>query len=278
MSWNEKQLELLIENYKNTSINGLSKIIKKGNKAIKNKLIELNLYDEELIKNNTYKVAPNLCEKLLNDSIQNAHFWGLFYSDGCIDRNRIAIGLQDNDFDYLKQISDIYNGKIYKKVSHYVYNNEKRYSYAHVMSLTDWKNIPLFINKLGIKERKTYNPPDNLNFLNSKELVIAFYIGLVDGDGTLRITKNKTFWLTSIVVHKSWYNILLELKYKLKEFCNIETNVALEKCRDRCRIMLFKQKQFKYFQDFIVENKLVCMERKWFIDKKLEHDERMSVV
>ena len=113
---------------------------------------------------------------LLPNTVLNAYWWGFIMADGYISNRgilRVSLGLMDEN--HLLGLAH-YIGKDRVK------DQGKGMRY---LDACDKINGLALKAKLGITEKKTYNPPDDLGFLQTSQERLAFFVGFSDGDGRL---------------------------------------------------------------------------------------------
>lgn len=189
-------------------------------------------------------------KKLIDNNLINCYWWGLIMSDGHIsNKGDLKIHLQKSDDNYLKKLSD------YLEVSLKYHKN------LCVLDPMDKINGVFLKEKLNIKSRKTYNPPSDLNFLKSKEEKLAFLIGFIDGDGSIQYRRG-SFQSIRIVIHENWFETLQDISNQLKKDWDINSTIT-KNARGNACMYIGSYNTYKFFLDFIKENNLPNMIRKW---------------
>jgi hypothetical protein len=127
-------------------------------------------------------------------NLVSSYWAGFIAADGCIRANlhQVCIGLARKDKDHLIRFSQdcSYNGPIKDRT---VYKNSDKYKFdkylistIHICGVKQW--IEDLYNNFNISVRKS-------NILQYPHIIgdnkLAFIIGLIDGDGTIRINKVK---------------------------------------------------------------------------------------
>lgn len=163
-------------------------------------------YNQEFFK------TPNLL---------NCYWAGFLAADGYIfDRNkfggkRFGIFLQEKDLSHIQRfVKDIeFNGKISeRKRAHQKYPDRLFTQYGIQFSISQWEED--LRNNFNITQRKslTLIPPN----LTDEELIKAFIIGYIDGDGSISEEKTGNRESISIVGTKSF---LLWIKLYFDTIC-----------------------------------------------------------
>jgi hypothetical protein len=190
-------------------------------------------------------------DRLLPETNLNAYWWGLIYSDGHLTDDWILkVKLWHQDKSYLDRFAE------YLGVSTRTENSGSMI----VIETQDKINGPKLKQALGMNKRKTENPPQSLDFLLTEEMLLSFFIGIVDGDGNISRRKGR-FQSVKIQVHGSWLNILNEMSDRLHKQ-GFRCSVKMDN-RGSAGLLMCGQDQFKRLTDFIGLNALPVLERKW---------------
>jgi len=188
--------------------------------------------------------------QLLLDNPLNSYWWGLILSDGHItERGILKVKLQRSDKDYLDGFAE------------YLGCTTRWEQGMIVIETMDKVNARALQGKLGLKKRKTYNPPDDTLFLSSGETLMAFLIGFIDGDGSITY-RNGRFQSIRIETHGSWLPFFQELSERLLVELGLTSTVTLT-TRGSCSTYLGKQSTYLTLKQFIEEFQLPTLERKW---------------
>lgn len=203
--------------------------------------------------NDIYSKRNNSLSRLVNDQSFQTFYWiGFILADGSFYGNRFELGLKDSDKYVLEKFADYiqYTGSI----KHRENSNSNRICFSNS------KSIPEFMQKYGLSYNKTYNPPNFSYYSNySKEQLIALLIGLIDGDGS--ISQNGSEHSNSIIItsHKLWKEFYSELLAAL----NIPLHIKERKGTNTISISIFKREYCLLLKDFILNNNLFHLKRKW---------------
>lgn len=190
---------------------------------------------------------------LLEESVENAYWWGLIYSDGHLSPNdSLVIQLSDIDRDHLELIAN--------KLETVVRRVKGNMSRVDVM---DKASVRLLREILKMNHRKTYNPPSDLNFLTRPDTLLAFFVGFSDGDGSLHFDENGTFKSLKISVHGSWLDVLEIISRRLDEEWGINTTVTTNGRGNACLYMGTKASHQRIIS-FIETHQLPALRRKWY--------------
>jgi hypothetical protein len=210
-------------------------------------------------------------KKLLNDDILTYYFMGYWFADGTLLKSKniakgISITTHEKDNEHLNFLINKLN------IKDYFFQKIKS---QHSVRYTFWdtNNIQELIKKFHIYDRKTYNPPDSLNFIKDNNLFLAFFIGYIDGDGCILKTKKNYFKLNT-ECNNSWINIYKEFKIKIYSIFNIKQTknlVSLNNIKNTITMSLSKENILYNLYKFIKNNNLPVMERKWNKLQELEN-------
>lgn len=252
-AWTPEEVEILKKEYSTTYKTELVKLFNNKHKwssilwqAHKLKLTRPNI--------RTFKL-----KFLLENSIDNAYWWGFIMSDGHISEDgKLRISLHKQDYSHLNVLS--------KKIGAYI-NKYKSQGNMICLEVGDKINALKLKNKLGILKRKTYNPPLNFNFLKTPEEFLAFFIGFTDGDGCLTFNKKNVFKSIRIVVHGNWIEFFRNFCKSLSEkYPNLKFTVNNTNKRGNTTVYIGTKSTYCFLSEFIKRNQLTVLNRKWKIN------------
>jgi hypothetical protein len=256
--WTDKEIELLKFHWKNSTMKDLlAAIPNRSYNMLTKKAIELGVKSEAQRKRiGSLKFLDTLNER-------SAYWWGFIMADGHItNKGEVIIGLSIKDKSHLKKISDILGCKIYEKK--YINSYTKKEFHSCILRIQDKKFGEKWLSILNINSPKTYTPPD-LNIFLTKDLLLPFFIGLIDGDGCIWETHSgkdkKSSWLNlRVEIHINWLKTLQLISDKLKEFYNISSKVKTTK-KVTSKIEICTTKDLKILKNYI--HNVDFLERKW---------------
>jgi len=130
---------------------------------------------------------------LLADTCE-AYYWaGFLMADGSTTEDRITLGLATRDEEHLRRFGDFvaYRGEA------------KPYRRSRKIACMDKKVVPVVREKFGFRDNKTENPPMSLPDGTDAQR-LAFVVGFIDGDGSMRLGKGRRFCNIAVKVHGTW--------------------------------------------------------------------------
>ena len=229
--WDDNDIDYLIKNYQNGSVDEITKKLNRGWNSIQQKAFQLKLNREKYLYGDASK---------LSDGSNKSYYWlGFIMADGHFNKNKqININLSEKDISHLLRFAKHIN---YNKLI-----TEPRISVSYY-GIDGW-----LYNNFNITSRKTYNPINLKNM--SGDNLFSFIIGFIDGDGSI----GKDGYLR-LSCHSSWYD---NLNYMVKNIGGEEN------CRYICDgkmalVLITNIEVMKSIKKKIVELKLPVLKRKW---------------
>ncbi len=257
--WTQKEIFFLINNYKNCDVKNIASELQRSTDSIKLKARQLDLWNEF----NPWKKG-NIAW-LLEDN-ENSFYWnGFTMADGYINHStkRLAITLSKKDIDHLRKFSnlsqlDISTGNQKNKFA----NINSEYC---KLSIQDKKCVVQLIQKFNYKPKKTYNPPNfDLIDFGDENLFLSFFIGLIDGDGSIVRQFGRKDVTIKIKMHKSWEIFLSKCIENLKKILNYHIpNIKYTKDEKYCVLEICNHKIVTLLYNFICKNNILYLSRKW---------------
>ena len=237
--WKFSTMKILLSNFPNRTYNSL--MLKASQLGIKSEIERKR------------KGSLQYLEVLDSNS---CYWWGFIIADGHLSKKgELVISLDIKDKVHLKKIATHLNRFITER--EYVNSFTKNISVSCNLRIQDKVFGKKWLSILNINSPKTYTPPDLSIFL-TKEKLLPFFIGLVDGDGCIWVSKN---WLNlRIELHLNWLNTLEIIAFKLKEFYNIDCKVKVTK-KLTAKLEINTKKDLKILKNSL--NNLDYLERKW---------------
>lgn len=248
-TWTEEQLNLLKSTYGELSKEEVLKAFPQYKwRYLQNIATELKIpkmVDE--------RRKGNMC-KLLDGSLESFYWLGLIVTDGSImEDGTLKVELSVEDYDYLTRLGDFLNVKVFK-YPHYQSGKKNGKGTCRVKLKNIIEGAKLR-QLLKIDGKKTYNPV-SIEFIKTREEMISFLCGCIDGDGTIDIKGD-----VKLDAHKNYENYMVELGDRLI-FFDIIKRYSITKYKDMVRIN-FGRDGIKELKKEILKLKLPYMDRKW---------------
>lgn len=191
-------------------------------------------------------------EKLLGDTPETYYWIGFIMADGTLVGNRLKIGLSIKDEDLLN--------RLYKFLG--CTNSIYKTDISCEFSIMDSYTIPLLRNKFDINQRKTYNPPKSLLWMDD-DLLYSFIIGFIDGDGAILKQTNREDPNLRIKVHSNWLTILNEISMFVSTKANVNVVEARINNKGYANVNLSNHVLLKSLKKKALELKIPYLNRKW---------------
>ena len=251
--WSDWEDQYLTTNYFLTSTTDIAHYLNRTIPSIIQRAIKLNLEKSKSIYRKT------TCSKLLDGSLESIYWLGFIFADGHISKsNRLNITLSLKDLSHLEKFASYINSKVW--ISRF-----GRYDKCTV-SVKDIDNIKILKQLYDIHHQKTYNPP-NLNMFDSlsDKQKIAFIIGFIDGDGSLR-KLNRTSTPFNIIIknHATWLPMHTLFSLSLIDYFDVESNMKPKILNSGySQLNITHSNIIGGLKDFVEDNNLPVLERKW---------------
>lgn len=211
---------------------------------------------------------------VLNQELLESYYWaGFIAADGYLRKrgNKVLlkIKLADKDLSHLKTYQRYIqsSNKLVRNVTkaHLLGERKIKKSYSWSLESGDTRALTSFMKKYDLKERKTYCPPNFKMYLKFKnEYLLSFFIGLIDGDGTIKKRKDrKSGCSITLRCHKNWRLFLKKLCLKLNLILEETLSPSLIKNTNLVGFSIFKRKTLSNLKSFSIRNKLPVLDRKW---------------
>lgn len=261
----DKLITLVEEGY---SLLEISKILGKTHAPVYKMARKLGIIEKALKKN----VSPGL-KRLLEDTPEAYYWLGFILADGCFMKpkgrsvSRLSVGVSKKDRDHLLKYSNFikFKGKINKSdPSTIVFPANKsgviQSGGSVTITSTNSQIVPKIASKLGVSERKTYNPPKKLP-KTKDSLLTCLLIGFIDGDGSI-CSRNNGYASISITSYKAWEHILLEFKSLLKRMTPKE-NILISYEKEQVILSINNAATLRELKLVAEKFNLPVLERKW---------------
>lgn len=202
--------------------------------------------------NDIFSKRENSLDNLLSETPQSFYWLGFLIADAYLKDNSFEICLSEKDKQHLVNFSNFisYNKEIKFR------SNTKSYRIA----FNNKNSIPLFMEKYGIENKKTYNPIDFSHYKKyNKNLLICLLIGIIDGDGYICNNGSINSFIIKITSHNKWYNFYENILNHL----DIKNIIKKVNNRNVISINISKKEVIDTLTNIIKYNKLPILERKW---------------
>jgi len=210
--------------------------------------------------------------KRLLENTPEAYYWaGFLMADGNFDThgyaNRLTLFLSKLDKKHVIRFSKYIDVKNLeeRKAKNIIgpRGDEIHINKQFGVRKQDSFNVPIIMKKFDYKVAKSYNPPSDLEIKNN-DLFTAFFIGYLDGDGTIG-TNNRL----QVTCHTSWEKVLNSWFLRIWNLskCEILNNVlVLPKSKIYKNKLVIGTSNYtflKYLLEKIKELDLPVLNRKW---------------
>jgi predicted transcriptional regulator len=278
ISWSLEEEEIIKNMYATTTIDALVKLLpNRSMSSIRRKAFELNI--KKIIVSHQSKPQSRL-DVLLEDKLESFYWAGFIAADGCVTTKsnyNIDIKISQTDYvhllRYCKYIEHIIPPRCFVVAPTELVTG---HSAMCAVASSDSVNVPKIIEKFDFKQKKTYNPPSPEKYEKfTLDQITSFFIGFIDGDGTIssesRKLKNgergKVTPRISIENYYTWEPFMDFLKLKIysrfnqvPKSCYIRTRYG-KSDMVVCRINHIHV--VKALKLFALSNKLPVLQRKW---------------
>lgn len=191
----------------------------------------------------------NKAEILYEKTPESAYWIGFLSADGSFNlKGRIKLGLGIKDKNHLLKLVKFinYTGSIREN------NNSIEISFMN-------KKIKQLMIDYDIKPNKTYNPPIDIPY-KDPILRLAYCVGFIDGDGSIKnYSKRESFFLT-IKNHGSWEKMLNIIGKEMSDVYTVKINKLGYSILTICNTT-----KLKNIKEKILLINIPFMERKWNI-------------
>lgn len=192
----------------------------------------------------------NIIKLLAEDPI--SYYWvGFLLADGYFFNNRVRLALSNLDKNHLIAFSDFIDCSNFKINKNHC-----------CVSAKDTLLMPGLLKKFDIKKRKTYNPPRNFS-IEKDELFVAFVIGFIDGDGSIKKVYKREDCSITIKLHCSWLDFLQKLSDRIAGLLQLKPNVAKINKSGYARVVFSNNKILVFLKKETIRLKLPVLDRKW---------------
>jgi len=198
--------------------------------------------------------------KLLDETTYNYYWLGFIMADGHFSKKgelKITLGIKD--IEHLKKFANyidanvhICDGQTYGK---YTSNDSCR------LSMMDVNSVKVLNNRFGINHRKTYTAC-SIDCLDTDEKFLAFFCGLVDGDGCITQGNLGRANMLRIQCDASWFQVYEIIGIRLKELFDINYKCYIDK-KGFCKFSIHHYNDLVKLKKEISKLEIPYLERKW---------------
>lgn len=195
-------------------------------------------------------------KNLLEENLQNYYILGFLFADGHFSNDdRLSLFIQEQDKDFLINLKNLLNSEI----------NIRKNKQTYGFDVKDTFTIQKLKEKYSIYSNKTENPC-NISSIQHNNL-ISFLIGFIDRDGSIMLRTDTKAPKINIKCHHTWennLNYMIENLYKILQIKNIpKVHFVKQDEKEYAEITIGNQKAIHYLKNFIQDNNLPCLKRKW---------------
>jgi len=203
-------------------------------------------------------------EKLLLDTPETYYWMGFIMADGSFTGNRLKLGLSIKDEKLLN--------KLYKFIecSNVIHKDNIKCEFSVMDSYT----VPLLKEKFNINNKKTYNPPKTITWMED-DLLYSFIIGFIDGDGSITKQYKRNDVILRIKLHGNWLGILDEISKFISSKAGVNPVKPKITTAGYANINLANHTLLKSLKRKVIELELPVLNRKWSIIN-LDHTNKME--
>ena len=267
---NDTDKNSIIESYytrKDLGFSQLSNLLKVSERAVSRVLKEASINTKRL---NRYTLEETYFDDI--DCEEKAYILGLIYADGFVGNesfNNIVLGL--NDRELVEVVAKIlkFTGNV-RKTKKGGFKNSKESYVLNFSSTIMAKQL----RELGLYPNKSLTVSNLPNI--KEELYRHFVRGYFDGDGSIILSKNTSYYTANGKTRKYEYptytfmllgteEFLVKMlsKINVKHYIFTNTKTKEIKC-----LRVTAKCEFKYLFDYLYGDSLICLKRKY--DKWLE--------
>lgn len=184
----------------------------------------------------------NKLSKLLDGSLESFYWLGFLFADGHFTNlGRLTITLSSKDAAHLNKFNEFVGSC----------GNVRECGTKVRFSVNDIETIQTIMMRYGLNQNKTYYPPALLELQGDERT--AFFIGFIDGDGSIQYQTGRKDCRITIKLHSSWLSWLEDL---METPCHLNSSGYAYGC-------IASNAKLKHLKTFVINNKLPALSRKW---------------
>lgn len=207
--------------------------------------------------------APQGSLKRLLEQTPIAAYWiGFLMADGHFSERRLAVKVSVLDVDHVRSLADWLGPGFRVKT--------ERGGTIASLSCQQPTTVRALRERFDISPRKTYDPPSRLPYEDTA-LLTAWLIGLIDGDGTIRVPYGRRGAMASVVAHLAWQPLLMQVRDTLS-LGTVGTRAGgVKNARVYASLSISAHSELAELKTFASRHRLPVLERKWVkVDEAFE--------
>ena len=245
--WTENEEKILIQNYGRQNKNIVQNLLPNRTWAA----IKLHA---RFLRVKYFTGIHNLVEADLTSLLDNnpeAIYWmGFLAADGYFHKNRLTLTLAKNDVSHLMKFANFIKCENCRDVKN-----------GCSLSVQDSHTVPKIVKKYNLKARKTYNPP-NISWMNA-DICLPFFIGFVDGDGSIGFQYGRKDCILRIKNHSSWMPTLQQMIDIVCTQAGTLTPIVKLNNKGYAEVNIANSITLKFLKNITKNLKLPVLKRKW---------------
>lgn len=249
--WTDSQISQLKNLYPDNHLTVISEIMQVPVHTIKNKA---RIYNITKGQQKFSKLKP-----LYENSLESWYWKGFIMADGHISNvGTLLISCHCQDENHLNKLASLIGKNVIKRFINTSYKN----GIYCFLNCHDSVYGPKINEQMGVVVPKTYNSP-NLSLIRDDTSFIAFLIGLIDGDGCFPTDKSRpNISKMRMIMHRNWYPALVYIQDRMTAlgFLGIKVKITNQ---NNALLVIYRQENLKRLKNFIHENNIPHLERKW---------------
>lgn len=203
--------------------------------------------------------------RLLEDLPESYYWAGFLMADGCSNKpSHIRLQLANKDKSHLIKYGQFIGDVNIKCTTQKLQKYPNKIYRSCYLDIYNYVFVTLFKEKFDWKNKKTYNPPNNIILNVDDKLFLSFLIGYIDGDGCIQYQTGRTDPKISLHVHSSWLDFVTYINNRLNiiyTYTHIKPPHILNNGFVRYDIGCMRT--IRELKKFAIDNDLPILERKW---------------
>jgi hypothetical protein len=210
------------------------------------------------------KRSKNKLSNLLKNSYIAYYWLGFLMADGHFSRKEsIKLSINKKDLKHLEKFALFVNG----------YISSERENSVYTVNLMDKRVVKFLKKKFTISHIKTYIPPKIRIFKKMTDnQFLSFFVGYVDGDGSIIYDKSKNRFFMSLCCYFTWTKIYCYFLKRLTKIlnCQIKSKVSVRNRKTNfseftkyTSLQINKIDFLQKLKNHTIRLKLPILKRKW---------------